>query len=76
MRDIEKMECLEQLGALFKEERTRRGLTQSQVADKTGLKQAHYSMIENGKRDAEFVTIVKICQVLHIDLTAFIASYM
>jgi len=76
MKEIEKIECLTKLGALFKEERKRRGLTQNEVAEKAGIKQAHYSMIETGKRDAEFVTIVKICQTLHIDLTAFISNYL
>ncbi len=76
MREIEKIECLAKLGALLKEERKRHGLTQNEVAEKVGIRQAHYSMIETGKRDAEFVTIVKICQTLHIDLTAFISSYL
>lgn len=76
MREIEKNQCLEALGSIMREERTRRGLTQNEVATKIGINQAHYSMIENGKRDAEFVTIVKICQTLHIDLTAFVASYL
>ena len=76
MREIEKVECLEQLGALFKEKRLRREMTQLQIAEIVGISQAHYSLIENGKRDAEFVTIIKICQVLHIDLTGFVNSYM
>ena len=76
MKEIEKMECLKQLGALFGSERKRLGLTQVQVAGKVGIAQAHYCMIEQGKRDAEFVTIVKICKVLDVDLTAFISNYL
>lgn len=76
MKEIEKMECLKQLGSLFILERKRLGLTQVQVASKVGIAQAHYCMIELGKRDAEFVTIVKICKVLDVDLTAFISDYL
>ena len=76
MREIEKNECLGRLGSLCREERLRLGLTQFEVAEKVGIAQAHYSMIENGRRDAEFVTIVKICRTLRIDLTAFVSSYL
>lgn len=76
MVDIEKTACLVKLGEVFREERTRRGLYQSDVAEQVGIKQAHYSMIENGLRDAEFVTIVKICKLLQVDLTAFIENYL
>ena len=77
MRDIEKMECLEQLGKAIKEKRIEMGMTQKQVCELVGLpSQGHYSQIEAGQRDAEFVTLVKICRLLNIDLNAIIASYM
>jgi transcriptional regulator with XRE-family HTH domain len=73
---IEKTACLEKLGGLFRERRTELGLFQSEIADRVGISQGHYSMIENGQRDAEFVTVVKICQILRVDLNAFISDYL
>lgn len=77
MREIEKTECLELLGSTIKEKRIEKGYTQKQVCEIIGLpSQGHYSQIEGGQRDAEFVTVVKICRLLEIDLNAIIASYM
>ena len=76
MVTLDKTACLKKLGALFKERRENMQLLQSEVAKRAGIGQSHYSMIENGQRDAEFVTIVKLCQILRVDLTAFISDYM
>lgn len=76
MVDMDKTACLEKLGELFRDTRNELKLTQVQVAGLVGISQGHYCQIENGQRDAEFVTIVKICQTLHVDLTAFISEYM
>jgi transcriptional regulator with XRE-family HTH domain len=76
MIETEKSTCLEKLGEVFREKRTEKSLNQSDVAEMVGISQAHYSMIENGKRDAEFVTIAKICKVLRVDLTAFISRFI
>lgn len=76
MVTLDKAACLKKLGEAFREERTKKGLYQSDVAEQVGIRQSHYSMIENGLRDAEFVTIVKICKLLQVDLTAFIENYL
>ena len=77
MKQIEKTECLELLGRTIKEKRIEKGYTQKQVCEIIGLSsQGHYSQIEGGQRDAEFVTVVKICRLLDINLNAIIASYM
>lgn len=77
MREIEKAECLERLGKTIKGKRIEKGYTQKQVCELVGLSsQGHYSQIEAGQRDTEFVTVVKICRILDIDLNALIASYM
>lgn len=74
MSKIDKSQCLEVLGQEIRCHRKSKGLLQREVADKVGITQAHYSMIESGKRDAEFVTIVKICKTLGIDLNNVINS--
>lgn len=77
MKTVDKNECLALLGKTIKGKRQEKGYTQRQVCDMIGLSsQGHYSQIEAGQRDAEFVTLVKLCHVLDIDLNQLIASCM
>ncbi len=47
--------------------RHREGLTQVQLAEKTGIPQRHLSEMENGKRVIGVVTAKKLAVVLHCD---------
>ncbi len=46
--------------------RKRLGLTQSEVAEASGISDRTYADIERGKSNMRVETIIKICQVLHI----------
>lgn len=75
MVEIDKKACLKALGELLRAERNNRSLTQAEVAELAGITQCRYSLIENGKRDTEFVVIMKVCKVLNINLSEFIENY-
>lgn len=77
MAELDKRECLVRLGEAIREKRLELQYTQKEVCELIGLtSQGQYSLIESGKRDCEFVTVVKICKTLGVDLNAIIASYM
>jgi transcriptional regulator with XRE-family HTH domain len=51
----------------LREWRTRRGLTQSQLADKVGWTSAYVSRLENGERRLKIDQIVKLAKALGIE---------
>jgi transcriptional regulator with XRE-family HTH domain len=56
------------------EARKKLGLTQQQVADKSGVAMRHYQMFEGGKRklsSSSFWTASRILQALELDATTF-----
>jgi HTH-type transcriptional regulator/antitoxin HipB len=57
-----------QLGALIREERVRRGLTQQQLADLTGTGQKTISRIENGNEGATLETVFRLLAVLQLQI--------
>jgi HTH-type transcriptional regulator/antitoxin HipB len=58
----------EQLGALIREERVRRNLTQQELADLTGTGQKTISRIENGNEGATLATVFKLLAVLQLQI--------
>lgn len=57
--------------AKIKKERKTKGFTQTFVADKLGLSQVHYSLMESGKNRMPLETFVLISEILELnfDLT-------
>lgn len=55
----------------IREERTRAGLTQEQLSEKTGLPQSHISRIENQRHSPSRTTIEKIAAALGLSTEAF-----
>lgn len=51
-----------------KELRNKKDVTQEQAYNDTGI---HFGRIEQGKRDASFLTLNKICQYFEITLEEF-----
>lgn len=76
MKKIENSECLVGFGKFIKQGREKRDMFQSEVAMEVGISQAYYSYLERGEREIDFVLALKICQVLHLDISDFISSYM
>jgi len=54
------------VGARLHLERIRRGVSQTELARKTGIAQANLSNIENGKQDITVSTLLQICLALDI----------
>lgn len=57
------------IGAIFKEARLKKGLTQVEVADKANLHWNTIAKVEREEQEPEFVTIKKIAKVLGIDIS-------
>ena len=56
---------LEQFGKQIKTMRDYRGLTQSELAEQAGIRQATISDIEAGRTNFEINTLIKICSALN-----------
>ena len=57
-----------QLGALVREERKRRQLTQQELADLVGIGQKTISAIENGNEGATLETVFRLLSVLQLEI--------
>lgn len=53
--------------------RLKKGLTQTEVAEKLGLSQSYYAYIENGKRNVFLDLAMRICKCLDLPLEDFVA---
>ncbi|MDH5453223.1 MAG: helix-turn-helix domain-containing protein [Paracoccaceae bacterium] len=56
-----------QIGNLIRRTRKQRGLSQTQLGEKTGLRQATISMIETGNPAATLETILTVLSVLDLE---------
>lgn len=59
---------------LLKDERTRRQISMTQIAQQSGLSQQMISYIERGMRSPTLETLLRISAVLQIDLWKIIKS--
>jgi transcriptional regulator with XRE-family HTH domain len=57
------------IGAIFKEARLKKGLTQIEVAEKAGLHWNTIAKVEREEQEPEFATIKKMAKVLGIDIS-------
>ena len=55
-------------GNIFKEARTKMGLTQLEVAKKAGIYHNTYAKIERDDQKASFPTVKKLARVLDLDI--------
>jgi len=58
--------ALIQIGRTVKRARIEKGLSQSLLAQMTGMKQPHISDLEKGKKNVTMETLVSVCRVLGI----------
>jgi transcriptional regulator with XRE-family HTH domain len=54
------------LGENLREARTKLGLTQEQVAERSGVQAGEVSRIESGKRDPQLSTILKLAKAVEL----------
>ncbi len=59
------------LGVRLKELREERDLTQEQAAELAGLHAKHIGVVESGKTNATFATIVALAYAYEVSLAAF-----
>jgi transcriptional regulator with XRE-family HTH domain len=57
------------IGAIFKEARLKKGLTQVQVAEKAGIHWNTVAKVEREEQKPEYLTIKSIAKVLGIDIS-------
>jgi HTH-type transcriptional regulator/antitoxin HipB len=58
-----------QLGALLKRERRTSGLTQAQLGERIGRRQATISKLENGEPATQLSVLFDVLSVLNLELT-------
>ena len=58
-----------QLGAVIRRKRRKRALTQKQVGELAGIRQASISKIENGNLYTQLDTILRVLAALDLELT-------
>ena len=73
---LDDRQCQIDFGLFMKEGREKQRLYQSQVADLLEISQQYYSQIENGVRNVDLVLALKICEVLKLNMTDFIRTYL
>ena len=61
-------EELKALGERIKRIRTEQNLVQLDLEVKTGISRADISKIENGLKNIEFITIIKIAEALEVEI--------
>jgi transcriptional regulator with XRE-family HTH domain len=61
-----------QVARIFREEREKRGLSMTVLAQRSGLSQGMISLFESEQRNPSLETLVRIAYVLEIDLGAAI----
>lgn len=78
MKKIENSECLKSFGRFIRSRREAKGMLQTEVAQMVGITQAQYSAIENGdvRRRVTLTVAMRICQVVDLDISDFIKTYM
>jgi transcriptional regulator with XRE-family HTH domain len=69
MPDDERAELLVALGQAIRELRLERGLSQEQLAERSGLHPRYISDVERGRRNIGFVNLDRLAQAMSIDLS-------
>ena len=64
------------LAVRIRRERERQSLSMLAVAERAGLSQQMVSYLERGMRNPSLDTLIRVCDVLGLDLSALIAEAM
>ena len=62
-------------GKILQDERKAKKISQEKLAKLSGLDRTFISLIETGKRNPTFTTILKICEALEIDPSELFSIY-
>lgn len=69
MANTENTISLQQLGAHVRDLRTKKSLTQVELANKCGLDRNYIGMLERGERNPSYLTLVKIASGLGLSMS-------
>lgn len=69
MANAENTINLQQLGAHVRDLRTKKSLTQVELANKCGLDRNYIGMLERGERNPSYLTLVKIASGLGLSMS-------
>jgi len=69
------MQKEEIFGKILQDERKAKKISQEKLAKISGLDRTFISLIENGKRNPTFSTILKICSALEIEPSELFSIY-
>ena len=62
------LQLLKQLAEKIKSKRLELNLSQESLADKCGLDRTYISLIERSKRNPSYLSLIKLCDGLDIDI--------
>jgi len=65
------MDITEKFGLRLKTLRKEKGLSQEELAERSGLNRPYISGIEKGKRNVSIETVEKLSQALHVPVRDF-----
>ncbi len=68
MKTIDDKKELQKLATAIKKHRISKGITQQEAYNDTGI---HFARIEQGNRNVNYLTLVKICRYFEIDPCEF-----
>ncbi len=69
------IQLLNQLAAKIKSRRLELNLSQEVLAEKCSLDRTYISLIERSKRNPSYLTLIKICEGLEIDLKKLLGDF-
>lgn len=76
MKNVESAACNLAFGRFIQEIRKSKGLSQMEVASKTGLTQSHFSRLESGERSADLAIAINLFRELGINPMEFFSRYL
>lgn len=69
------MDMRKLVGQNFQRIRKEKGLTQEQIAEKTGFSQQYLSDLERGRRNPTIITLYELAQALGVNHVALVEPY-
>lgn len=68
-------EILAQFGAVLKQKRLKKGLTLLELEVRTGINEGDISKIENGRKNFNFTTLLKLANGLDISVSELLSDF-
>ena len=76
MKLLDSKECHIAFGKYIKDIRERKGINQTEIAEKLGVSQPYLSYLERGERDVDLSLALNLCDAVGTDIRDFINKYL